>query len=67
MHNQSTNRTQALSIAVAGATGRVGRRLISLLAQDPVTILALTRQKSTTPSPKEWPLQSWILISHQLS
>ncbi|MCQ9426833.1 NAD(P)H-binding protein [Pseudomonas sp. LJDD11] len=52
MHNQSTNRTQALSIAVAGATGRVGRRLISLLAQDPVTILALTRQKSTTPFPE---------------
>jgi uncharacterized protein YbjT (DUF2867 family) len=48
MLNQSTNRTQPLSIAVAGATGRVGRRLISQLAQDPVTLLALTRQKSST-------------------
>ncbi|RDS88916.1 NmrA family NAD(P)-binding protein [Pseudomonas fluorescens] len=48
MLNQSTNRTQPLSIAVAGATGRVGRRLISQLAQDPVTLLALTRQKSAT-------------------
>lgn len=52
MHNPSTNRTQPLSIAVAGATGRVGRRLISLLAQDPVTILALTRQKSPTSFPE---------------
>lgn len=48
MLNQSTNRTQPLSIAVAGATGRVGRRLISQLAQDSVTVLALTRQKSST-------------------
>lgn len=48
MLNQSTNRTQPLSIAVAGATGRVGRRLISQLVQDPVTLLALTRQKSST-------------------
>lgn len=48
MLNQSANRTQPLSIAVAGSTGRVGRRLISQLAQDPVTVLALTRQKSST-------------------
>jgi len=48
MLNQSTNRTQPLSIAVAGATGRVGKRLISQLVQDPVTLLALTRQKSST-------------------
>ena len=48
MLNLSTNRTRPLSIAVAGATGRVGRRLISQLAQDPVTLLALTRQKSST-------------------
>ncbi|KQQ56729.1 NAD(P)-dependent oxidoreductase [Pseudomonas sp. Leaf129] len=48
MLNQSTNRTQPLSIAVAGATGRIGSRLISQLAQDPVTILALTRRKLST-------------------
>lgn len=52
MLNPSTNRTQPLSIAVAGATGRVGRRLISQLVQDPVTILALTRQKSSTTFPQ---------------
>ncbi|WP_053139010.1 NmrA family NAD(P)-binding protein [Pseudomonas sp. MIACH] len=52
MLNQSTNRTQPLSIAVAGATGRVGKRLISQLVQDPVTILALTRQKSSTTFPQ---------------
>ena len=51
MLNQSTNRTQPLSIAVAGATGRVGRRLISQLAQDPVTLLALTRRKSSATFP----------------
>ncbi|KPY30103.1 hypothetical protein ALO52_200221 [Pseudomonas syringae pv. primulae] len=51
MLNQSTNRTQPISIAVAGATGRVGSRLISQLAQDPVTILALTRRKSSSTFP----------------
>ncbi|WP_223441663.1 SDR family oxidoreductase [Pseudomonas sp. BF-R-19] len=52
MLNQSTNRAQPISIAIAGATGRVGRRLISQLVQDPVSILALTRQKSSTSFPE---------------
>lgn len=48
----STHRAQPLRIAVAGATGRVGRQLISQLAQDPVALFALTRQKSSTPFPQ---------------
>jgi NAD(P)H dehydrogenase (quinone) len=52
MHNPSINQAQPLSIAVAGATGRVGRRLISQLAQDRVAIVALTRQKSSSSFPE---------------
>ena len=52
MLNQSTNRAQPLSIAVAGATGRVGRRLISQLAQDPINLIALTRQSSPGAFPE---------------
>lgn len=52
MLSQPTNRAQPLTIAIAGATGRVGSQLISQLAQDPVTIRALTRQKSSTAFPE---------------
>lgn len=40
-------------IAVAGATGRVGSRLIEKLAADPVSIIALTRQKSGVHFPDD--------------
>lgn len=43
---------EPLRIAVAGATGRVGRRLISQLAQDPVALSALTRQPASMPFPE---------------
>ncbi|WP_407316593.1 NmrA family NAD(P)-binding protein [Pseudomonas sp. nanlin1] len=49
---QPTNRSQPLTIAIAGATGRVGSQLIRQFAQDPVTILALTRGKSATALPE---------------
>lgn len=38
-------------IAVAGSTGRVGSLLIKKLASDPVTLIALTRQKSIAHFP----------------
>lgn len=38
-------------IAVAGATGRVGAALVAQLAQDPVDLLALTRDAGTTRLP----------------
>lgn len=50
--NHLTHPAKPLRIAVAGATGRVGRHLISQLAQDPVTVLALTRQKSAHSFPE---------------
>ena len=52
MLNQSNNRQQPLRIAVAGATGRVGLRLINQLALDPVSVVALTRQKLLAPFPE---------------
>ncbi|WP_413740289.1 NmrA family NAD(P)-binding protein [Sodalis sp. RH14] len=46
MLNQSNTQVPELRIAVAGATGRVGSHLINMLASDPVTVIALTRQKT---------------------
>ncbi|MGH6746211.1 NAD(P)H-binding protein [Novosphingobium sp.] len=46
MVNQTGNRSQ-LRIAVAGATGRVGRALVARLAKDPVQVVALSRNASS--------------------
>ncbi|GAB7528295.1 NAD(P)H-binding protein [Pseudomonas sp. 3A(2025)] len=52
MLNQSSNRVHPLRIAIAGATGRVGLRLINRLVMDPVSVVALTRQQSFLSFPK---------------
>src|SRR5277367_4714943 len=39
-------------IAIAGATGRVGSTLTSLLASDPVDVVALTRRPDAARLPK---------------
>src|ERR1700734_2699588 len=40
-------------IAIAGATGRVGSALTSLLASDPVDIVALTRRPDAAQLPRD--------------
>lgn len=50
MINPSNRQTKPPRIAIAGATGRVGMRLINQLAPDPVTLVALSRQRSSSSS-----------------
>lgn len=50
MINPSNRQTKLPRIAIAGATGRVGMRLINQLAPDPVTLVALSRQRSSSSS-----------------
>ncbi|MEE4786404.1 NAD(P)H-binding protein [Pseudomonas alliivorans] len=50
MINPSNRQTKPPRIAIAGATGRVGMRLINQLAPDPVTLVALSRQQSSSSS-----------------
>ncbi|WP_241766501.1 NmrA family NAD(P)-binding protein [Pseudomonas avellanae] len=52
MRDQSNSCSNSLRIAVAGATGRVGLQLINNLAADPVSVIALTRQKSPASFPE---------------
>ncbi|SDW06690.1 Uncharacterized conserved protein YbjT, contains NAD(P)-binding and DUF2867 domains [Pseudomonas syringae] len=52
MLDQPNMRSQPLSIAIAGATGRVGLQLVNNLAADPVSVIALTRQKSPASFPE---------------
>ncbi|MEE4717132.1 NAD(P)H-binding protein [Pseudomonas alliivorans] len=50
MINPSNRQTKPPRIAIAGSTGRVGMRLINQLAPDPVTLVALSRQRSSSSS-----------------
>jgi NAD(P)H dehydrogenase (quinone) len=51
MSNHSLSNTQKPRIAIAGATGRVGSTLTTLLASDPVDLVALTRQPDAAQLP----------------
>jgi NAD(P)H dehydrogenase (quinone) len=52
MSRQIQGASQRQRIAIAGATGRVGSVLVSLLASDPVDIMVLTRRPDTAQLPK---------------
>ncbi|MGY3489542.1 NAD(P)H dehydrogenase (quinone) [Bradyrhizobium sp. USDA 4011] len=52
MSKQIQGASQRQRIAIAGATGRVGSVLVSLLAPDPVDIMVLTRRPDTAQLPK---------------
>jgi NAD(P)H dehydrogenase (quinone) len=51
MSNQPFSNARNPRIAIAGATGRVGSTLITLLGSDPVDLVALTRQPDTAQLP----------------
>ncbi|MHA7685428.1 NAD(P)H-binding protein [Cupriavidus sp. PET2-C1] len=52
MINPTKAKIRKPRIAIAGATGRVGATLTTLLAADPIDLVALTRQPSTARLPE---------------
>ncbi|MDP9968179.1 uncharacterized protein YbjT (DUF2867 family) [Variovorax paradoxus] len=52
LDRSNSNPRKRPRIAIAGATGRVGARLTALLADEPVDLVALTRQSSPAQLPE---------------